>query len=333
VAEHCQTEHHLLVLRVGELRDHFFELIDQIIRHTDEPFGDSSALPTYWVSKLARQQVTVILGGDGADEVFGGYSLYQGLRFAQLYQRLPGVMRQGLIEPLMNRWVEWSQPGQARWRAEHWRKRITDSNLPLRQMLASKFAIAPQRVVDSLAPASARLLTPAETQGEAWVNLGEGAEPFTQTQYANTRFLQLNDFLVKVDRMSMAHSLEARHPFLDHKVVEFAATIPPQLKLRRFETKAILRAVAARHLPAATAQKRKHGFEVPIAHWFRTALHAGVEERLMSSAILREQLCLPMVQKVLAEHVEGRQDHAQLIWCLLALAAWHETYMEDYDAA
>jgi asparagine synthase (glutamine-hydrolysing) len=319
-------------MRVAELRGQFFELVDQIVRHTDEPFGDSSALPTYWVSKLAHEHVTVILGGDGADEVFGGYSLYQGLRFSQLYQQVPVWLRQSMIAPALDHWARASLPGSTRWRAEHWRKRIADSNLPLRQMLANKFSIAPQSLVDALAPESAALLTAGERSGEAWISLGDGEEPFTQTQYANTRFQQLNDFLVKVDRMSMAHSLEARHPYLDHKVVEFAATIPTQYKLRRFETKAILRDVAARYLPPENARKRKQGFEVPIAQWFRTSLQTTVAERLLNSPIICDHLELSTVRMVLAEHASGEKNHAQLIWSLLTLEAAQRIHLEQCHA-
>ena len=329
VADHCQTEHHVKWLRVEELRREFFTTIDQIVQHTGEPFGDSSALPTYYLSKLAREEVTVILAGDGADEVFGGYTLYQGLRCAQSYQYLPTWVRQQVIAPAVDRWVAASVPGEARWRAQVWRKRLTDSNLPLREMLASKFSITISPLLDQLVPWSRDLLDQDELAGTHWMLYGDATKPFEQTQYANTRFHQLNDMLVKVDRMSMAHSLEVRNPYLDHKVVEFAATLPAGLKLRRFKTKAILRDVAARYLPTQNAHKRKHGFGVPIPFWFRESLWSEVRERLANSRAVSEYLDPAVVAQVLEQHRHGGNDYSQLMWCLLVFDAWHRIYIEE----
>jgi asparagine synthase (glutamine-hydrolysing) len=271
--------------------------------------------------------VTVILAGDGADEVFGGYTLYQGLRFARLYQQLPLWLRRHGIEPALQAWALREPPGPRRWRALAWRKRIADSNLPLRAMLASKFSITVPPLLGWLAPAAQDLAEPDRQTGLAWIETGGAAGSFEQTQYANTRFHQVNDMLVKVDRMSMAHSLEVRHPYLDHKVVEFAATLPAGLKLRGWQTKAILRDVAARYLPPQTASKRKHGFGVPISLWFREGLWPEVNERLRDSHALRSYLNPQAVATVLREHRDGAADYSQLIWCLLVFDAWHSAYI------
>jgi asparagine synthase (glutamine-hydrolysing) len=142
------------------------------------------------------------------------------------------------------------------------------------------------------------------------------------------RFLQVNDMLVKVDRMSMAHSLEVRNPYLDHRVIEFAATIPSRLKLRGWQTKAILRDVAARHLPIQNARKYKHGFGVPISLWFRDALMPQVRERLNASAAVALFLHPPVVNAILNDHNAGIADYGQVIWCLLIFDAWHRLYIE-----
>ena len=134
--------------------------------------------------------------------------------------------------------------------------------------------------------------------------------------------------LVKVDRMSMANSLEARHPYLDYKVVEFAASLPFRLKLRGFETKAILRDVAARYLPNQNLRKKKQGFVVPISHWLRTPLWHEARERLLSSPAVNQYLSIGYVELILKEHRSGLVDNNELIWCLLVFAAWHRIYIE-----
>lgn len=328
VADHCHTEHHVKVLRLDDIKRGFFGTVDEIVHHTGEPFGDSSALPTYHVSKLAREEVTVILAGDGADEVFGGYTIYQGLRFAQAYQHLPGWIRHGIVAPGMERWVKMSEPGPRRWRANAWQKRFADSDLPLPEMLVSKYSKVASSLLDRLVRDDGQSLD--ERSGLQWMKFGDAIDPFEKIQYSDTRFVQLNDMLVKVDRMSMAHSLEVRSPYLDHKVVEFAATLPPSLKLRRYETKAILRDVAARYLPVQNVRKRKHGFGVPISLWFRDALWQEVSERLMSSSVIREYLNIAVVSEILEEHHSGRSDYSQLIWCLLMFDAWHGIYLKGW---
>ena len=203
---------------------------------------------------------------------------------------------------------------------------MMDSNLPFPEMLVSKYSKTLSPLLDRLVRDSGQ--NPEERSGVFWMKFGDAVDPFEKTQYTDTRFVQLNDMLVKVDRMSMAHSLEVRNPYLDHKVVEFAATLPPGLKLRRYETKAILRDVAARHLPAQNARKRKHGFGVPISLWFRDSLWQGMRERIMSSPVIREYLDIAVVSEVLEEHHSGKSDFSQLIWCLLAFDAWHKNYLK-----
>jgi asparagine synthase (glutamine-hydrolysing) len=324
VARRFQTRHHVKLLSQEELRGSFFADVERIVRHTDEPVGDSSALPTYHVCRLAREEVKVILGGDGADEVFAGYTLFQGLRFACLYQKLPPAMRRRLIQPLAERLAESRPAGASRWVAQGWCKRLADSNLDLEGMLASKLSLTPRAEVD-------RLLLPAsEARTEMdEIPLGSGAGIMDRAQYAVTRFQQVNDMLVKIDRMSMAHSLEMRSPFLDHQVVEFAARLPWRFKLKGWETKSLLRDLAARYLPAGNARKRKHGFGVPISVWFRSALETELRARLRESRAIREFAHVDEVNRILEEHRLGLRDHGQLLWCLLTFDAWHRAYIEQ----
>ena len=191
VAEHCGTEHHVKELRIEDLRKVFFASIDMIVQHTDQPFGDSSALPTYYISRLASEELKVILGGDGADEVFGGYNHYRSLRFAQIYQRLPECFRQGIIAPLGKKWVDTYPPGPARWHANRWQIRIADSNLPLPAMLANKYATTGVTSLNQLMPEIFSMLSSGERDGVSMIPLGTSGNPFEQLQYADLMFHQL----------------------------------------------------------------------------------------------------------------------------------------------
>lgn len=323
VARRFHTRHHVKLLSLEELRGSFFTDVDRIVRHTDEPVGDSSALPTWHLCRLAREEVKVILGGDGADEVFAGYTLFQGVRFALGYRKLPPGLRRALIQPLAERWAAGRPAGPLRWAAQSWCKRLSDSNLDLEEMLVSKFSLTPGEDVDRLL---LPLSEPRTRRDE--IPLGAGAGIMDQAQYAVTRFQQVNDMLVKIDRMSMAHSLEMRSPFLDHHVVEFAARLPWRFKLKGWETKSLLRDLAARYLPAGNARKRKQGFGVPISLWFRGALETELRARLLESRAIREFARADEVTRILGEHHLGVRDHGQLLWCMLTFDAWHRAYIE-----
>jgi asparagine synthase (glutamine-hydrolysing) len=195
-------------------------------------------------------------------------------------------------------------------------------------MLASKFSLTTGPLLDRLVPAGADLLSPAGRSGALWIGFGDAVEPFEQTLYATARFLMVNDMLVKIDRMSMAHGLEVRCPYLDGEVVEFAASVPSGLKLRGWETKALLRDVAARHLPPENARKRKHGFGVPVSSWFRGPLAAPLRDRLLASRAVSDHLDRSTVEAVLDRHERGVEDHGQLLWCLLMFEAWNRISIE-----
>ncbi len=332
VAQHFQTEHHVLTLREQDLARSLPETVQTLVRHFDEPFGDSSALPTYYVSRLAREHVTVILGGDGGDELFAGYSGYRGIRFAERYRCLPAWLGRQLLPAIVQCCARCLPPGR-RYGAQRALKVLRDSVLPFESMYFSKGQLCSNELLR-------QLLTPDFATELAWMEpsaylpdvaavMQSDWPDVHKASYANIRLGLLDDMLVKVDRMSMAHSLEVRSPFLDHRLVEAVAALPPSLKLRNWQTKAILRETVRRYLPPATLRKRKQGFSVPLREWLRTSLHEMVGDYLAAAhaPLPPGMFNRAGIDALLAQHRNGEADHSHRIWLLLNYAAWHDLYI------
>jgi asparagine synthase (glutamine-hydrolysing) len=332
VARHFATDHHVLTLREQDLARCLPDTVLALVRHFDEPFGDSSALPTYYVSKLAREHVTVILSGDGGDELFAGYSLYKGIRFAEHYQRVPRWLgRQrlpGLVEGAAR-----CLPRGRRYGALRVAKVLRDSELPFETRYFTKGSLCRldlvrQLLTTDLANHLVRPGVPACADDICAV-MRSGLPEVTKAGYADLRFGLLEDMLVKVDRMSMAHSLEVRSPLLDHRLVDFVMRLPPSMKLRGWETKAILRDTIRRYLPPATLCKRKQGFAVPLREWLRTGLHEMVGDFLESAngRLPTDIFNEAAVRRLLRQHRRGEADHSAVIWLLLNYGAWHDSFI------
>jgi len=331
IADHFQTDHHVLHLTENEIQARLPETLLTLVRHFDEPFGDSSSLPTYFVSKLAREQVTVILSGDGGDELFLGYTSHQGVRFADYYQRLPGWLNRQILPALAKAGVACLPTGQ-KYGALRASKVLSDSLLPFEEMYLSKGFLCSEDMLRQLftkefAGQVSRFWAP-RYPGDVTAALHSELPALSKASYVDFRHRLLEDMLVKVDRMSMAHSLEVRSPLLDHRLVEFATSLPARLKLRGWQTKAILRDTVRRYLPASTLRKRKHGFSVPLREWFRGSLHEMVCDYLSA----RSTLLAPgvfnhvTISRWIAEHHRGERDHSAILWLLLNYAAWKSLY-------
>jgi asparagine synthase (glutamine-hydrolysing) len=338
VARHCGTDHRVLTLSQSDLTRDLPGTLVQLVRHVDEPFGDSSALPTFMVSKLAREHVTVVLGGDGGDELFAGYSIYRGLRFRETYSMLPKWLG-GQALPALAAFGASHVHSHRRYALLRAAKVLADSALPLEEAYASKQALCTNSLLQ-------RLLTPAFASGlscpqasslprDVHAVMASDLPLVSKISYADIRFGLLEDMLVKVDRMTMAHSLELRAPFLDHRLVELAAAMPPSLKLRGQESKAILREVLRRYLPPETLRKRKQGFGVPLGDWIREGLGEMVSDYLEADngRALQGFVEPAAVRQVLTDHRAGRADYRSQIWLLLNLAVWRDLYLSPSKPA
>lgn len=331
VADHFQTEHHVLHLSEGDLKAHLPETVLSLAHHFDEPFGDSSSLPMYYVSKLARQHVTVILSGDGGDELFLGYTSHQGIRFAEGYQRLPAWLNRRIL-PALARGGAACLPAGRKYGALRAVKVLEDSLLPFEQMYVSKGALCSEDLLKRLFTkefsAHTSRFRASQYSEDVAAAIHSDMSPLDKASHIDLRHRLLEDMLVKVDRMSMAHSLEVRSPLLDHRLVEFALSLPPSLKLRGWRTKAILRDTVRRYLPAATLRKRKQGFSVPLREWFRGSLRHMVCDYLSpANGLLAPGVFNPAaVSRLIDEHYRGELDHSSVLWLLLSYAAWSSIY-------
>jgi asparagine synthase (glutamine-hydrolysing) len=331
VADHFETDHHVLHLSEADLKAHLPETVLSLVHHFDEPFGDSSSLPTYYVSKLARQHVTVILSGDGGDELFLGYSSHRGVRFADYYRRLPRWLNHQIL-PAMARVGAACLPAGRKYGALRAAKVIEDSLLPFETMYLSKGCLCNEAMLKQLFTKEFSALVSrswAPQYPEDVTAVMHSALPaLSKASYIDMRHRLLEDMLVKVDRMSMAHSLEVRSPLLDHRLVEFAASLPSSLKLRGWQTKAILRDTVRRYLPAATLHKRKHGFTVPLREWLRGSLHEMVCDHLSAANghLAPGVFNHVTISRLISEHHKGERDHSSILWLLLNFAAWNNLY-------
>ena len=314
VAQALGTEHHELTLQPDVL-----SVIDDLAWHLDEPFGDSSAIPTYMVSKLAAEHVTVVLSGDGGDELFAGYDRYQVEARERRRERLPAVLRRAL--------------GALARRAP---EGTTGRNF-LRHLALD----GPQRYLDAatcfrtdelrglLAPEVFDLVTAESPWAAAAAWLGDpGRHWLSSLQHLDINAYLPLDILTKVDRMSMAHSIEARVPLLDHTLVEFAATIPPELKLHGGEGKHIFKRALREWLPAPILGRPKQGFAIPLGRWFRGRLGEFVHDLLLSDTARRRGFYRPGSIAALLER-QRRGDLDLQLWTLISLELWARRFLDQ----
>jgi asparagine synthase (glutamine-hydrolysing) len=334
-AAHLGTEHHPFVVEPKA-----WETLPALAEQFDEPFADSSALPTWHVSRVTRQHVTVALTGDAGDELFAGYDRYRALALSVMFDRLPAGPRTWLGGPVAR-----AIPASARAKTRLRRVRrllegIGDEPAVryLRWMTlfdeSSRAELYTDAFVDQLA-AAGRDLRGAEADPASDLMRSLAAapkrDPVTRAMVADLLTYLPGDLLCKVDMASMAHSLECRGPFLDHRVVELALAMPlrRKLRLRQGRSKVILKQAFADLLPPAIRKRPKMGFGVPIDRWFRSELKDELRGVLLDPLTLNRGLFRPTaIATLLDEHAEGRNDHAYKLWGLLMLELWFRHHMD-----
>lgn len=325
IAERFNTNHTEFIVEPNAL-----DILPELIWHYNEPFADSSAIPTYYVSKLAREYVTVVLNGDGGDENFAGYGRYAANEMALKLGKIFSPSLVKAILPLIMRFPHGSDPNNFFWRLKRFLQEFTLSpELRNGHWLCHFTTEMKQEILTDDFKSS---IEDIDSFGLLLEKFREAvAEDFLdKTLYADVMMYLPDDLLVKVDIASMANSLEARSPFLDHRFMEFAARIPSQLKLKGRSGKYILKNALADLLPGKILNRKKMGFGVPIDHWFRNELKDMAYDTILSKKALdRGYFKKEALRKILDEHSSGKWNWHNHIWNLLMLELWHRMFIDS----
>ncbi|PZQ20480.1 MAG: asparagine synthetase B [Sphingopyxis macrogoltabida] len=310
IAERFATDHRTRTVAAAD-----FALVDRIADMFDEPFADASALPTYRVCELAREEVTVALSGDGADEAFAGY---RRLVFQHQEERLramiPAAIRRNVLGPLARVWP------QMDWAPRPLRARATLASLSKSGAEGYAEAVGvtgPAQRARLFNDTARRALGDHVAEARYWKAMADAParERLDRAQYADLKIWLPGDILTKTDRMSMAVSLEAREPLLDYRLVEFAAALPAAMRVRGGTGKAILKQAMERYLPRDILYRPKMGFVTPVSQWFRGALAEQARGLATSSTLARSGwFDMAEIERTVAAHQSGRRDHGRLIW-------------------
>jgi asparagine synthase (glutamine-hydrolysing) len=317
VAAHFKTDHHEFVVRPDALA-----ILDRLIQHFDEPFADSSAIPTWYVCEMARRHVTVVLSGDGGDELFGGYDRYLAHPRVAAFDRLPLPGKLQLAAAAWP-WLPHGARGKnfLRHVARDDRGRFLDATAFFQS--DEKRALFTPDFLHTVDPLAAERQLARQFDGLDGLPFGSQMMKFDFRTYLP------EDVLVKVDRMSMAHSIESRVPLLDNHVIDFAATLPLRTKIHDGVRKVLLKQVASRILPSEIINRRKQGFGVPVGVWFRGSLRDTFSDVLRSQrARERGYFRQPFIDRLLTEHLSGVRDHSMRLWQLVVLELWQQAYVD-----
>jgi asparagine synthase (glutamine-hydrolysing) len=321
VATHLGTEHHELVVAPDAVA-----LLQQLVWHFDEPFADSSAVPTFLVSQLAQQHVKMVLTGDGGDELFGGYDRYL---------RLLALERLGPLQPLAGmalRIAGTLLPNPRGGRLQRVGERL---GLPFAERYLSGVALTrPDQAHALCAQAGGKSHYHLPLLDQVDSDLGAGNSALDRAVAIDLQSYLPDDILVKLDRMAMATSLEGRAPFLEPGLAQFALQLPESLRVRDGRGKYLLRKVAARWLPADVLSKPKQGFAIPIAEWFRGPLRALAQDTFASKTFRERGLVDPAAaDALLREHLDGAADRSEALWQVLCLELWAQRFVDATNVA
>lgn len=321
-ARHFGAEHHELIAQPDDSR-----IVSHYIRHFDEPYGESSAIPIYYLAGMAAREITVAIGGDGGDELMGGYNHHFASLLMARYNRLPAPLSRRLIP-----WVVNALPvSHSRASFEHLAKRFVsaaDASPEQAQLrwLEIISADAKQQLYGPLLRDRPGKLPAFRFMEEAFLR-ARALTPLNRLLYADQQIYLRDGILAKVDRMTMAHGLESRGPFLDHKLAEFAMRLPDECKIRGWRRKVLLKQLLRRKLPPRVRRRKKMGFVIPLAQWLAGDLNQLLRDTLSADSLRREGIFDPgFVQRLIGEHSARERDHSKALWGILVFTLWLRTY-------
>jgi asparagine synthase (glutamine-hydrolysing) len=316
VAQKFGTDHHELILEPD-----LIETVEMLTRHLEEPFGDSSMLPTYFISCLARKYVKVALSGDGGDEAFAGYDRYRihlEDRSCKWIPKWAGLWYRDYVHPL----IPYRVPG---------RNLAYSISLPWEERYIEGVSLQPfQREMGILSNDFVASDCAPLKSFEEYLEKAPAHDPLSRILYLDSKTYLPGDILTKVDRMSMATSLEARVPMLDHVFLEWVTALGSQWKMRNGAQKLILKKLAERvGVPSGVLNRPKQGFSLPLGHWMRGELKDLVLTTLLDTQTLQRGYFNPKgLRQMLDEHFQGRRDHSARLWRLLIFELWHRNFLE-----
>lgn len=327
IAEKFKTDHHEFIIKPDAV-----ELADNLLGFLDEPFGDFSIFPTYLVSKMAREYVTVALSGDGGDELFAGYDTYIADQIAKKYYTLlPGPLRSDFLTRLF----DLIPPSSKKKGLINRAKRFVEGMKLPEDLHHMRWMIFLQKLEKDLLYNEDMKSGILEKDTFKFIrsyfaNVAYNhSDDINKQMYVDLKMYLVDNILVKVDRMSMATSLEARVPFLDHRFVEFAATIPGEYKMKGRKTKVILKQAMEDLLPKEILYRGKEGFSIPIKNWLKKELKPLMMDTLAPGKIKREGFFNPeYVEKLKKQHLAGFHNHSHRLWALVIFGRWYDIYMQ-----
>ncbi|MEM9481311.1 MAG: asparagine synthase (glutamine-hydrolyzing), partial [Verrucomicrobiota bacterium] len=315
VADCFGTKHHERTVEP----DAFDKALERVNHHYDDPFGDSSAIPTGYVSEYAVQSVKMVLTGDGGDEVLSGYTMYQGEKFAGAYQSLPRIAQRGIAS--VGKAASATMRGGLRYKLNRAVKVAEASAMDFESRLIAKVAWGNEKMVKAMLAGAPFETVPIEDFIGDLMRKCPYRDPFYRLMYYHLKNSLPNDMLVKVDRMSMAHSLETRVPFLDHRLIEFMVGVHKDVKMNGYERKSVLRDTVGSRLPEGLLKAPKKGFGVPLREWFKGR---DFERRLGMLRDLDIGLNKRVLGEVVDDTVSGRRDYGNFLWMLFVARRWFE---------
>jgi asparagine synthase (glutamine-hydrolysing) len=323
IAHHFKTDHHRRMFRSSEM----FNILPEVWGFLDEPFADASILPTYMLSKYTRETVTVALGGDGGDELFAGYDTFLAHRLARLYSIVPKRLTQMVVAPLAALLPVSGKNMSLDFCLKQFLKGISEQTSIRNQMWMGAFPPDQQRELFN--PEASEVLRDFDVYED--IHQSVNGRPFRdwidEMNFVYERFYMCEDILTKVDRASMAVSLEVRTPFLDRDLSEFANHLPSHYKLKGLTRKFILKKALESKLPREILYRRKKGFGIPLTSWLRYDLRSMLENIFSKERMKREGLFnYSYVERLLREHIEGKKDNRKQLWTLLMFEQWKERF-------
>ncbi len=325
VAKHHDTEHYEDRLSVEKAAD----LISEIGTWLDEPMSDGSLIPTFLLSRFVRRYVTVALGGDGGDEIFAGYPMYFGHKVANLYGKVPRVLRRGLIEPIVNNLPVSTRNLSFDYKAKRFVAASKYDVVTRHHSWFGSFSINEQQELLSK-DIAAKTSNDIYRGAKELLEICDADDEIERMQFLDINFYMAEDILTKVDRASMAVSLEVRAPFLDPRVAQFAAGLPLEYKLKGNKGKYILKKAVEPLLPKTILQRPKKGFGIPIAEWLKGRLNPLLHDLLAPERLKNQGLFdAAFVQKLIREHETGAASHHKQLWTLLVFQLWFDNFLKS----